>query len=678
MSDKPASDLPDFLLPDEPEPEPAEVDSAVPEPTTASPEPEPAARPAPEAPAADRQSAPAAPPPEPPAARPTPEPERPRSAPQTPASPTPEPASAALEDGARGRGPELADVDRASVSAEISGSFDEELSEEEQLVAKQVKEFFVVFLKTVRASQLYVQGNPLLHKFVEELHERLSKLWVDVNGLAFSILENQIRWNKHVVYQGKTAAQENLAFQLYKDGIRRLDLLPGVEEHEVRQFIDVLRLARTLQEEEEDLLTLMWNADFQFIRYEYVDVLGDEPPLPQTGGPEDITGELPTLPELEISPEMQAPTLREDFEPSLYFLDEGDVAHLQQELLRESGRPVKRDVTVAILDQYEMGDLDRRGEIVGILRQMLPRVLAEGNFGDAAFVIAELEGIAKKREDQTDIAEQVEDIVRELSEPMVLQQLVRVLDDGSIDPNSEELATLLGALRPEAIETLIQAMETITRPEAKERLLETMDRLASKNPGLMAKLVRAEDPRVAAETARIAARLKMAGTAEAIVSLLKRPSPDVRLAAIESLVSLRTSQAGSALLGALSDSSREVRVAAARGLAELQYHPAASDLEAQVKGKELLKRDLTEQLVLFEAYALTAGDEGVQVLGRMLNGRRYLWVKYPSRTRACAARALGMVGGPVAQEALKTAEGDKDPMVMSAIHTARRGREEGD
>jgi HEAT repeat protein len=91
----------------------------------------------------------------------------------------------------------------------------------------------------------------------------------------------------------------------------------------------------------------------------------------------------------------------------------------------------------------------------------------------------------------------------------------------------------------------------------------------------MTRLVKADDPRVAAEAAKITARLKMVGAAEAIASLLRRPSPEARLAAVEALVALRTSMAGAPLINALQDADRDVRVAAARALAELKYAPGA-------------------------------------------------------------------------------------------------------
>ncbi len=114
-----------------------------------------------------------------------------------------------------------------------------------------------------------------------------------------------------------------------------------------------------------------------------------------------------------------------------------------------------------------------------------------------------------------------------------------------------------------------------------------------------------------------------------------------------------------------------MRVAAARGLADLRYSPATDELEGHIRNKELLTRDQTEQLAFFEAYARAAGTGGVKLLSKLLNGRRFLWIKHPSSLRACAARALGIIGGGQADTQLNTAETDRDAMVLSAVHKAR-------
>ena len=66
------------------------------------------------------------------------------------------------------------DDDVLSGLPDLGPALDEEVDEEELALASEMKDFFVAFLKTVRSAQLYVQGNPLLHQFMEDLGSRLS------------------------------------------------------------------------------------------------------------------------------------------------------------------------------------------------------------------------------------------------------------------------------------------------------------------------------------------------------------------------------------------------------------------------------------------------------------------------------------------------------------------------
>lgn len=557
-------------------------------------------------------------------------------------------------------------VEAAEVGREID-TVDEELQQE-------IREFFLAFLKAIRASQFYVQGNPLLHQFVADLTDRLQALWDRLPALSLTIYENQFQWRGRPVYQAQ-GLHDNVAFEFYKDGIRRITFHPGAENAELQDFLDTLRLARQLKEaDDDDLLTLLWHRDFTYIHYEYVDVLAEDESVESPADLlqeklEEESAELPQLPELELTPELRSPEYQ-DFEPSLYFLDEEEISRLQRELRVEWEREPKRAVITALLDQFEMGDNDRRYEIVHIFRDLLPRVLADGDLVYVAYILEELRAVAGQHEDEG-LPERVAELGEELSRPEVVEQIIRIMDDGAIETESEALSILFRTLRPEAMVILIRFLPSVNQPGTREQLEKTLERLAAPNPDLMRNLLASEDTRVAKEAARLAGRLEMSDLSDALAALLEGPDEEVRLAAVESLASLRSSMAGRPLVEALKDRSRDVRVAAARGLASLKFRPASEQLERHIRDRDLWSRDLTEQLAFFEAFARASGDESVRLLGRMLNGRRFLWLRYPGGLRACAARALGMLSTETAADALARAENDRDPMVRTAVHAAR-------
>ena len=68
---------------------------------------------------------------------------------------------------------------------------------------------------------------------------------------------------------------ESLAFLFFKDSVREITFLPGVEEEELVSFLAVLQKARNLKPEGDDLLTVLWEVDLQFFVYKYVDLLAE-------------------------------------------------------------------------------------------------------------------------------------------------------------------------------------------------------------------------------------------------------------------------------------------------------------------------------------------------------------------------------------------------------------------
>ncbi|MDB4884574.1 MAG: hypothetical protein JWN79_12, partial [Gemmatimonadetes bacterium] len=118
---------------------------------------------------------------------------------------------------------------------------------------------------------------------------------------------------------------------------------------------------------------------------------------------------------------------------------------------------------------------------------------------------------------------------------------------------------------------------------------------------------------------------------------------------------------------------RDVRVAAVRALQSRAYRPVLPRLESIVRGKSIREADLSEKMAVFEAYGALCGDAGVAGLDATLNGKSLFGRREDSELRACAAIALGRVGSPAAQEALRKSAAEKDVVVRAAVTRALRG-----
>ena len=553
----------------------------------------------------------------------------------------------------------------------------------------EVKELFVTLSKAIRAVQLYDENNPVYQRFVQSLRDALKDLWTDVDRLTVAVEEERFTLAGEEVYRAENRS-DSLAFLFFKDGIREITFLPGVEQDELTTFLGVIQRARKGRGEGDDLLTILWEADLVNFKYQFVDLLaeGVEIPVPGEGGTaEQLQGVLQEeTAEAEAEPEetgSEAPERpkgavnRDDFNPTLYSLDPREMDSLRQEIEVELARDLRGDVLSALLDRLEEPDNpDRQSEILAILRTLLPNFLSRGAILPAARVLEELRAL-EGREGLFDPQrkQESERILDRLSSAQTIDELVRALEDGSISATPAELSALLLHLRPSALGPLLRASELTQIRELQPILREAVHGIAEKNPRAVAELLGDEDSVVLAGAARLAGRLKATEAAATLASLMTHPGADVRLAAVEAAVELRASTAASALQVLLTDPEREVRIAAARGLGRLRYRPAAPGFRDVVTGKEIRAADISEKIAFFEGYGELAGDAAHELMDKLLNGKGFLGRKETAEIRACAALALGKIGSDEARRSLQAASGEEDAVVRSAVNRALRGEE---
>lgn len=563
-----------------------------------------------------------------------------------------------------------------------------DLSLSAELTPAEVTEFFQALDKAVRARRLYAPNNPAYVTFLNQLKKATKTLWDGAYSLSCVVEESGFRWEGQLFTAGE--GRENIAFQFYKDGIRLLTLLPGFEE-EIERFLDVLARAKQIDSTSaDDMVTMLWEQEFQALQYSYVDALAEGIDVPDTGhiafekieltlvaedasapvAPSDSTVQ-PYSAEKQMPPVAQTIS-REDFSETLYFLDEKELEFLQQEVEREWGRDTKGDVLNALFDRLEDPTPKRQTEILRIVRQMLPAYLSSGDLHSASTILIELNTVLSDTEllGETQKKE-AQEIFAELSEPAVLNQLLKSLEEGAIDPSGEELRIFLRYLRPAALAPLIRATETTRLPELQTRLRAAIEGLGREHPEILADLVKNDDEIVVVGAARLAGQMSLAPAVPAIAYLLNHSLTTVRRAAVEALVQIKSGPALDALQRALEDSERDVRIAAARGLSSLRYQPARKRLEEMLQSKIVRDADLTEKIAFFEAFGAVATAESVAMLDRILNGKK-MFGREPAELRACAAMALGKVGSPASRASLQQAADDKEPMVRNAVQKALR------
>jgi hypothetical protein len=502
-----------------------------------------------------------------------------------------------------------------------------------------VSEVLRMFGKAARAHQLYLPNNPMHARAIDAAKSGFASIWKETDTLALQVTESDLRWMTRPLMEEPDRTSDSIPWLFYKDGIRELVFRSGFENEELLLLLTLMQRARLASQEDDDLLTLLWEHDFTFLQYKYVE-LG----ALSSASVEMLRGEIP---ERIVAPgevESEAQVLAsssvakmDEYDSTLYFLDDHEIQYLREEVRKDFGNDMRAQVVASLLDTFEQEtDPTVREEIAGILDNLFLLFLSLTQFRTAAYLIREA-AVTAERATEILLSQQdrLTQLSGRLSDKEVLGQLLEALEETPLRPPQNDLHELLGQLKPVALETVLAWLSR------------------SRNIELRALL----------ESAAVSA----------LAAIIEHGSPEMRLAGVAALSEIASPGALQVLERALLDEDRDIRIAAVKVLGAKNHAAALRGIEAHLKTKALRDGTLAEKMAFFETYGLLCGDKGVPMLAEILNTRRILGGREDGELRACAAMALGKIGTDIAMRALQKALADRDVIVRNAVSRAVRG-----
>ena len=557
--------------------------------------------------------------------------------------------------------------------------------------------------KSIRAHTLYEgnRGNPSYAKAIDAARAAFVPLWGKTDVLTLQVEDSQFLWSGVPVHVQEEKANDSLPWTLYKDGVREITCTPGFESEELDRFLDIIPKARRGQAADDDLITMLWEQEFEHLTYRHVEVAleggpvdpGAEPGRWPVGPGEVIDDPANAIADAkreaeadgavggeggEAPPKPSGIVRMDDFDSALYFLEEDEVRYLKTELDQEYATDLRRVVFDSLLDIFELQvDPLVRKEVVSHVESLTLHLLAGSQFANVAYLLRETGAVLERARDvHPETSARLQNLADRLSEPAALSQLLQAMDESDTLPPRADLEQLFIQLRPAALGTVFAWLSQTQNAQLRPLLEAAADRLAASHTGEVVRLIANADGHVAMEAVRRAGALRTAAAVGALGKVLNEPFRDLRVAAVTALVDIGTPGAMQALEKAIEDSDRDVRIAVIRALAARVHKPALPRVTAIVKSGEIRDADRTERLAMFELFGLLCGDGGVPLLDELLNPKGGLFSrKEDPELRACAAVALGKIGTARARDSLNRASSEKDVVVRNAVARAlREGR----
>jgi HEAT repeats len=564
------------------------------------------------------------------------------------------------------------------------------------------------FDKTVRAHQMYPSHNAMYIKTVENLRAAFASVWEETAGISLQVSDTQFSWCDVPVLDEPEKVSDSLPWTLFKDGVREITFTRGFEGEELEKLLAIIPLVRRAQDHEDDILTLLWEQEFVFLSYRFIDnSSGQGAPLDPSATP----GRWPAQAASTVSDPKEAvanakqrrgygstmtgsaasdsrrgldralekggtPPRATEMGVQAPAVSAAPTSYLAREIEKEYAADLRRAVLDVLLDIFELNeDPAVRDEVVGHLDSMMLHLLTSQQFGNVTHLLRESRVALDRAKDvSSSVSARIEGLNDRVSDPDMLGPLLASVNAAAVPPATDEFTDFMERLRPRALGTLFVWSAQAKHPEVRAAIAAAADTIADANPEELVRLIGSPDPQIAGEAVTRAAASRSEAAVPALAKVLTLNDEALRVAAVNSLAEIATPRALFALERALDDSNRGIRLTAVKTFTVAAHKGVLSRVTEIVQAREIRDTDRTERRALFELYGTLCGDAGVSVLDAMLNGPPgFFKRKSDPDVRSCAAAALGRIGTDEAKKVLGRARDEKDPIVRRAVARALGG-----
>ncbi|MGD0625031.1 MAG: HEAT repeat domain-containing protein, partial [Thermodesulfobacteriota bacterium] len=546
------------------------------------------------------------------------------------------------------------------------------------------RDLMSTFVKTIKAFRLYPPENPSLNDFRNQLFRKFQLFLNKFHSFIFQIGEYYFSFKGKIIYEN-TDLNTSLAFRLYKDGLRELRFMEGLEESEIQGLVDILKRVDKIDQMEDDLVTLMWEGAFVHISYLATDEFLDEMPGIIPKSVEEFRQHLKFEPlahkaALDFGEEgeqdgfdLEAILSEKTGEPpstavqqSVYFLTPDELERLRKETEAETAPTAVFNIIDILL---EIMALEKEPEpfqdAVDVLQKMLAALLELGEFQKASDLLTRVYIILNTYQLADWQVKITQQFIEVAGEPPQIERIGKILEKEK-GVKLEEVSKYLTLLRPNSIRALINLLGELSNSKARRVLCDVICEIGKNGIEIISSFINDHRWYLVRNIIYILARVGKEQALPYVQKGCNHGEARVRREAVQALGTIGGSKAFGLLVKALDDTDVRIRSMAALNLAKVGKKASLPHLLGVVQSKEFPKKEKAEIKAFFDAIGMSGCDEAVRPLQKLLEQRGWFDRKKKVEIRKGAANALALIGTPEAKSILKSGKNSKNHNVRQA------------
>lgn len=501
-------------------------------------------------------------------------------------------------------------------------------------------------IKVRKILKLYPSNNPIYIKAVQEALDRFGDFFEIHDELPFKIHQNDITFNDDQVYTNPQR-EDNLALFFFKDGIREVTFLKGLTSDELENFVRILNTDFENVALDDDIVTLLWEKEFEFIRYMADDsFLFDESDEEIEQTCDNVKEKLYSDEDLHKAYNDGLQTV-ERTEITPVPLTEEDYKYIAKEIVKDESIPkVDKVITIVFELLQQIADKSQLQDVVSFIEDVILYCVKEGDFRRASLTLNRLRSFFNAKEANDERVRLAKKIFTTINNETFISTLGNVFDSTTVKIDEDELVAYSKHLDKTSIPHLLQLVGTLKTIKGRRYIINILSVIGRGNIELIAKGLRDKQWFVVRNTVIVLGKIGDERAAEYLGKTLSHSEQRVRKEAIKALGEIGGRRILPHLKFSLDDKDQSVRLSAVKALGNMKQEDAKLIIQHELKKKEFSSKDFEERKQFYEALA-NWDDQDVRDFLLAILKKTPFWNwkrKRHDEARACAAHALGIIG----------------------------------
>jgi hypothetical protein len=484
-----------------------------------------------------------------------------------------------------------------------------ERSEEE---VRSAAEFLRLVAKTRKVLRLYESENEISRRLEGNLATTTADHLAKWGPCSLTVHESDLWLGDASVYHSEEIS-DNFAFPLFRDGIRQLTFMPGIDQSELHDFMTAINRVDRASNADEDLVTIFWERDFTHIRHVAIEELRE------AGGGEGVVDQLSSgRLGSELGPgdvdleELERPLSHLPIEACMLTEEEAERLECQLEEQENLGQPqvvIELAIDLTLLSEEN----EAREKITAGVITILDRWIFDGAVGEAIEAVGILDVFAATElADSAPVVVLRDRVLQALAEP---QRLATVLDNAETRGTSPGLLRyLLKRLGEPALPSVVASLAGLKSNHLQAvaaEFIHAAGPVGTRHLVASLQTNRARDPDFMRSVLNVVRRVPGDEKAEVVERLLEVADPAMRRQALRILGPYREGRAGMLWLRLLGDEDDKVRMQAVSAIVRGGRPASAEHLMHRAMEPVFATSSEKEKNHLMIGIGRLAGDEAL-------------------------------------------------------------------